>query len=65
LNETTIRVPQGVARFYRDYSKFVGVPFEAVLESELISLARSLLDEMRGLPNFSAKSATRRYGFGF
>jgi len=57
LSKTELKssVPNGIARFYEDSSKFVGKPLDRVLRSEIEALAKSLLDLLRTLPNFSAE----------
>ena len=60
--ELRVKVPSGVAEFYQDYSKFVGKPLERVLRSEIEKMAKSLLDVLRSLPDFSAENARSRYG---
>jgi len=60
--EMTIKAPIGVKKLYQDYAKFVGKPLDMVLRSEIEGLAESLLDVLRGLPNFSTENARTRYG---
>jgi len=60
--EMTIKVPMGIKKFYQAYASFIGKPIDIVLRSEFEGMAKSLLDVLRGLPNFSTENARSRYG---